>query len=393
MSARRCSLPTTRWRGRAGAGVRGARVRVGVGAGAFAHPGVAQVAVSVGRRAAEAVLRRDGPVRVADRRGGGRPRRSSSAPASASSIQRDPIQTAKLVASLDQVSGGRFLFGVGGGWNADEMADHGTEFKTRFKLMRERIEAMKEIWTEIKPEYHGEMVDFPPMMTWPKPVQKPHPPIIVGGMFPHAARRALRYGDGWIPHSRRPQYEDVTDYLPQFRQMAAEAGRDLAEVPVTVWGIRPRIDRLKRYRDQGVARGVVQPARRRADTDHADARPLGRDLIAQAAVIRTANAGLATAAKPGTEHDGTLQAELPVGARWQSVLGRRRPAPQEPAAVAASRAARLFAATGCSEAHRGLQGLCRPRRAARRGAADRARRQDRLFRGDRVPGPREADSR
>src|SRR6266853_2865778 len=180
--------------------------------------------------------------------------------------QRDPIQTAKLVASLDQVSGGRFLFGVGGGWNAEEMADHGTEFKTRFKKMRERIAAMKAIWTEAKPEYHGEMVDFPPMMTWPKPVQKPYPPVIVGGMFPHAARRALRYGDGWIPHSRRPQYEDVTDFLPQFRQMAAELGRDVAEVPVTVWGVQPDYDRLRRYEEQGVARGVVQLAAEKADT-------------------------------------------------------------------------------------------------------------------------------
>jgi probable F420-dependent oxidoreductase len=175
-------------------------------------------------------------------------------------IQRDTIQTAKLVASLDQVSGGRFLFGIGGGWNQDEMEDHGTEFRTRFKKMREQIEGMKAIWTETQPEYHGELVDFPPMMTWPKPVQKPHPPVIVGGAFPHAARRALRYGDGWIPHSRRPQYEDVTDYLPQFCQMAAEAGRDLAEVPVTVWGIQPDYDRVRRYEEQGVARGVAQLA-------------------------------------------------------------------------------------------------------------------------------------
>jgi probable F420-dependent oxidoreductase len=181
-------------------------------------------------------------------------------------VQRDPIQTAKSVASIDQVSGGRFLFGVGGGWNAEEMADHGTRFNTRFKLMRERIEAMQAIWTKAKPEYHGEFVDFPPMMTWPKPVQKPHPPVIVGGAFPHAARRALRYGDGWIPHSRRPQYEDVTDFLPQFRQMAAEAGRDVAGVPVTVWGIPSDLDRLKRYEEQGVARGVVQLAAEKADT-------------------------------------------------------------------------------------------------------------------------------
>src|SRR6185312_2885652 len=83
-------------------------------------------------------------------------------------------------ASLDQVSKGRFLFGIGGGWNQDEMEDHGTVFATRFKKMREQVEAMKEIWTKSKPEYHGDIVDFPPMMTWPKPVQNPHPPVIVG---------------------------------------------------------------------------------------------------------------------------------------------------------------------------------------------------------------------
>jgi probable F420-dependent oxidoreductase len=171
-------------------------------------------------------------------------------------IQRDTIQTAKLVASLDQVSGGRFLFGIGGGWNQDEMEDHGTVYATRFKRTREQIEAMREIWTKPKPEYHGEIVDFPPMMTWPKPVQHPMP-VILGGAFPHAARRALRYGNGWIPHSRRPQYEDVTDFLPHFRQMAAEAGRDPAEVPITVWGIGEDVGRLQRYRDQGIARVVV----------------------------------------------------------------------------------------------------------------------------------------
>src|SRR6202166_46218 len=117
-------------------------------------------------------------------------------------IQRDTIQTAKLVASLDQVSGGRFLFGIGGGWNQDEMEDHGTVYATRFKRMREQVEAMRAIWTDPKPEYHGEIVDFPPMMTWPKPVQQPLP-IIVGGAFPHAARRAVRYGNGWIPIAGR----------------------------------------------------------------------------------------------------------------------------------------------------------------------------------------------
>src|SRR5579864_8508012 len=131
-------------------------------------------------------------------------------------IQRDTIQTAKLAASLDQVSGGRFLFGIGGGWNQDEMEDHGTVYATRFKRMREQVEAMRAIWTENKPEYRGELVGFGPMMTWPKSVQKPHPPVIVGGAFPHAARRAVRYGNGWIPNASRAQYADVTDYLPQF---------------------------------------------------------------------------------------------------------------------------------------------------------------------------------
>jgi probable F420-dependent oxidoreductase len=172
-------------------------------------------------------------------------------------IQRDTIQTAKLVASLDQVAGGRFLFGIGGGWNQEEMADHGTLFKTRFKRMREQIEAMRAIWTDEEPEYHGDIVDFPKMKTWPKPVQKPHPPVIVGGAWPHAARRAIRYGDGWIPNASRAHYADVTEFLPEFRQMAADAGRDAASVPVTIFGAPEDSDRLRRYRDQGVARVVV----------------------------------------------------------------------------------------------------------------------------------------
>jgi len=171
--------------------------------------------------------------------------------------QRDPIQTAKLVASIDQISGGRFLFGVGGGWNAEEMADHGTEFRTRFKLVRERIEAMKEVWTKTKAEYHGEMVDFPEMMASPKPVQKPHPPILVGGAFPQAARRAVRYGDGWAPIAGRGPDGDVDELLPRFHQMLSEAGRDPQSVPVTLFGVPEDVDRLARYRDKAIARVVV----------------------------------------------------------------------------------------------------------------------------------------
>jgi alkanesulfonate monooxygenase SsuD/methylene tetrahydromethanopterin reductase-like flavin-dependent oxidoreductase (luciferase family) len=147
------------------------------------------------------------------------------------------------------------------------MEDHGTVFATRAKLVRERIEAMKAIWTKSKAEYHGELVDFPEMMAWPKPVQKPYPPIIVGGAYPQAARRAVRYGDGWIPLAGRPdQYGDVFEFLPKFRAMLKEAGRDEASCPVTLFSVRDDADLLKRYRDLGVARvGIGLPAAK-ADT-------------------------------------------------------------------------------------------------------------------------------
>jgi probable F420-dependent oxidoreductase len=180
--------------------------------------------------------------------------------------QRDPIQTAKLVASIDQVSGGRFLFGVGNGWNQDEMENHGTVFATRHKLVRERIEAMKAIWIESKAEYRGEFVDFGPMMAWPKPVQKPHPPIIVGGAYPYAARRAVRYGDGFMPLAGRPGATgDVFDVVPKFRAMLKEAGRDPGSCPVSLTAAPDDLDTLKRYRDLGIVRVSVSLAAANAE--------------------------------------------------------------------------------------------------------------------------------
>ena len=167
-------------------------------------------------------------------------------------VQRDPIHLAKEAATIDRLSGGRLILGVGGGWNAEEMADHGTEFGLRFKLMRERIEAIRTIWTQPKPEYHGEFVDFGPMMQWPKPVQKPHPPIIVGGGFPHGARRAAQYGDGWMPLGARGW--DVAQTLPKFEAMVRAAGREPADLDLTVFGIRPDADEIARMRDAGVRR-------------------------------------------------------------------------------------------------------------------------------------------
>ena len=170
-------------------------------------------------------------------------------------IQRDPIVTAKMVSTIDRLSNGRFLFGVGNGWNQPEIENHGTVFKTRHKLARERIEAMKAIWTGDEPEYHGEFVNFDPMKQWPKPVQTPHPPIIVGGGFPHAARRAIRYGDGWIPRDDWLE-RDGMGVIEQFRTMAREAGRDPAHLPISIFRVPDNLERLQLCQRIGIDRVV-----------------------------------------------------------------------------------------------------------------------------------------
>ena len=194
-------------------------------------------------------------------------------------IQRDTIQTAKLVASIDQVSGGRFLFGIGGGWNQEEIESHGTVFGTRMQKMREQMEAMKEIWTKSKAEYNGEIVKVTQMMTWPKPVQKPWPPIILGGAFPWAARRAVRYGDGWYPNASSG---DPEEYMPKFRQMALDAGRDPNALKVTIGGAPEDADKIKRFRDLGAIGANITGATRAARPDPADPRPLGQAQAAGA---------------------------------------------------------------------------------------------------------------
>jgi probable F420-dependent oxidoreductase len=168
--------------------------------------------------------------------------------------QRDPIVTAKVVSTIDQLSNGRFLFGVGNGWNQDEIENHGTDFASRHKLARERIEAMKAIWTEEEPEYHGEFVKFDKMKQWPKPRQKPHPPIIVGGGFPYAARRAIRYGDGWIPRADRLEKDGVGVTVEKFRAMAKEAGRDPASLPISLFRVPDVIDQLRFCQDIAIDR-------------------------------------------------------------------------------------------------------------------------------------------
>ena len=173
-------------------------------------------------------------------------------------VEHDPITLAKTIATLDMLSNGRFLFGIGGGWNAEEMEDHGTVYATRFQKMREQIEAMKVIWTQDIAEYHGEIVDFPPMIARPKPTQKPHPPVIIGGAFRHAARRAIRYGDGLLPQGPAQGSGSPEDYMPRLRQMAEEAGRDPQSLSVTLGGAPEDIEVLRRNRDLGVTRMTVR---------------------------------------------------------------------------------------------------------------------------------------
>src|SRR3989454_8050737 len=163
-------------------------------------------------------------------------------------VERDPIHTAKEVASVDLLSNGRFLFGVGGGWNREEMADHGTLFERRFKVMRERVEAMKVIWTTEESEYHGEFVNFDPMWLWPKPVQKPHPPIHVGGGGEHVLKRVISYGDGWMPNRG-----EILGRLPELQRMAEEAGR--GRIEVTTYGTaKGGPEEIERYLEVGIDR-------------------------------------------------------------------------------------------------------------------------------------------
>jgi probable F420-dependent oxidoreductase len=176
--------------------------------------------------------------------------------------QHDPIVTAKQIATLDRLSGGRFLFGVGAGWNVDEMQNHGTDPSTRFKLMRERVEAMKAIWTQDEASYHGELVDFDPIWSWPKPVSRPHPPILMGGSGPKVLDRVLDYADGWAPNAQ--PFEVLAERHGELQRRAAELGR--APVPVSVFLRDPDADVLRRMDEIGVARAVIwiEPSQRDA---------------------------------------------------------------------------------------------------------------------------------
>lgn len=168
-------------------------------------------------------------------------------------IERDPITLAKEVASLDFLSGGRFLFGIGAGWNEEEMENHGTEPAQRWKILRERVLAMKAIWTEDEAEFHGRFVNFDPIWSWPKPVQKPHPPIVVGGDGPHALRRVVEYGDEWMPIPGRSE-TPLSQRIVELNRLAAEAGR--GPIPVSIYGTLPQAQVIEGYAEAGVERCI-----------------------------------------------------------------------------------------------------------------------------------------
>jgi probable F420-dependent oxidoreductase len=167
-------------------------------------------------------------------------------------IQRDPIVTAKEVATLDHLSGGRFLFGVGAGWNREEMRDHGTDPRQRFAVMRERVLAMKELWTQEEASFHGEHVDFDRAWAWPKPAQRPHPPVLVGGGGAKVIDRVLEYGDEWIPNTR--DLDGLGPRIAELRERGEAAGR--GRIPVTYFGALGREDVVEKLLALGVDRCV-----------------------------------------------------------------------------------------------------------------------------------------
>jgi probable F420-dependent oxidoreductase len=169
-------------------------------------------------------------------------------------VERDPITLAKEVASLDRLSGGRFEFGIGAGWNREEMRHHGTDPRVRMAVLRERVLAMREIWTRDEPEFHGEHVDFERLWSWPKPVQQPHPPVLVGGDGPTVFDRVLELGDAWFPNTR--DIESLPRRISELRARGADAGRE--RIPVTYFGARPDDGFVDALRRAGVDRALLR---------------------------------------------------------------------------------------------------------------------------------------
>jgi probable F420-dependent oxidoreductase len=166
--------------------------------------------------------------------------------------ERDPITTAKEISSLDHISGGRLEFGIGAGWSVEELANHGTDPAHRVAIMRDRVQAMKVIWTNEVAEYHGPYVNFTPLYQWPKPVRLPHPPILVGGTGPTTIERVLEFGDGWIPMAF--DLDAMAGQIANLQKRAADAGR--GHIPVTACAVPPTKEKLEHAAEIGVDRAL-----------------------------------------------------------------------------------------------------------------------------------------
>lgn len=169
--------------------------------------------------------------------------------------QRDPIVTAKSIASLDMMSNGRFVFGMGGGWNVEEMEDHGATYRTRFAMLREHVLAMKALWAEEEASFSGEHVSFEPTWSWPKPAQQPHPPLLLGGESDYTLRRVVEYCDGWFPRGRGGF--DPAVGMDRLRRTADAAGRDMASLTVSVFGAPADAQTLENYAQAGIDRAIL----------------------------------------------------------------------------------------------------------------------------------------
>jgi probable F420-dependent oxidoreductase len=173
-------------------------------------------------------------------------------------IERDTIVTAREAATVDHLSGGRLIFGVGGGWNAEEMENHGTVFKTRFKKLKEQVAAVRAIWRDKEASYNGEFVNFEPIWCYPKPVQKPGPPVILGGMSYAAIDRVIDYADGWLPIDAGMGPDALGPLIGEFERRVAASGRTRDALPISVYGAPQNPEALDKYRNLGVARVIFR---------------------------------------------------------------------------------------------------------------------------------------
>jgi probable F420-dependent oxidoreductase len=171
-------------------------------------------------------------------------------------VQHDPIVLAKSISTLDHLSNGRFELGIGGGWLKEEMENHGFPFSKRWKLLRERIEAVKEIWDNAQATYSGEFVNFENIISNPKPIQKPHPPILMGGATKNSLKRVARYCDGWMPIDAL--LSKPADMISQLHSFLKDEDRDPSEVLLSVFCQRNRdLESLKAYEDAGFTRAII----------------------------------------------------------------------------------------------------------------------------------------